>query len=436
MGRYELAILEKRANILPRCHKSSGFLFASFFLGCIEEQGLGMTDKATDGSIDHRALLVNARRVVVKVGTGVVCNDQNEFDPHQVAGLATSIAAQVKAGRQVVLVSSGAVTLGAAELGLHRSRLKDASVTRACAAVGQCKLMEAYAESFRPHGLKVAQVLVTEDDFSDLNRYKILRQTFERLLKLGAVPIVNENDTVTNIYTEQEPIFRDNDRLAALVLSKLDADALVLLSNVDGLLYSVNQDWARATVVTMVTEITAAIRESAQGTSATGRGGMAAKLDAAEIAMHAGGMVVIANGKTRGVLERIFQGESVGTLFLPGSRMAGKRRWLAFATTVRGHATINVNAARALLHRQASLLISGVTGCEGEFTAGQVITVLDQNGHIIGKGIAEFSCQQLTELLGAETPQRGVLVRRENFLILSNMEDQESEDQNEQAEDV
>jgi len=395
-----------------------------------------MTDKATDGSIDHRALLVNARRVVVKVGTGVVCNDQNEFDPHQVAGLATSIAAQVKAGRQVVLVSSGAVTLGAAELGLHRSRLKDASVTRACAAVGQCKLMEAYAESFRPHGLKVAQVLVTEDDFSDLNRYKILRQTFERLLKLGAVPIVNENDTVTNIYTEQEPIFRDNDRLAALVLSKLDADALVLLSNVDGLLYSVNQDWARATVVTMVTEITAAIRESAQGTSATGRGGMAAKLDAAEIAMHAGGMVVIANGKTRGVLERIFQGESVGTLFLPGSRMAGKRRWLAFATTVRGHATINVNAARALLHRQASLLISGVTGCEGEFTAGQVITVLDQNGHIIGKGIAEFSCQQLTELLGAETPQRGVLVRRENFLILSNMEDQESEDQNEQAEDV
>ncbi|HWF04625.1 MAG TPA: glutamate 5-kinase, partial [Candidatus Angelobacter sp.] len=146
--------------------------------------------KATDGSIDHRALLVNARRVVVKVGTGVVCNEQNEFDPQQVAGLAASIAAQVKAGRQIVLVSSGAVTLGAAELGVHRSRLKDASVTRACAAVGQCKLMEAYAESFRPHGLKVAQVLVTEDDFSDLNRYKILRQTFERLLKLGAVPIV------------------------------------------------------------------------------------------------------------------------------------------------------------------------------------------------------------------------------------------------------
>src|SRR5579864_7499255 len=189
----------------------------------------------SDGSINHRALLVNARRVVIKVGTGVVCNAENEFDPRQVNALASSIAGLANSGRQVVVVSSGAVTLGAAELGVHRSRLKDASVTRACAAVGQCKLMEAYAESFRPHGLKVAQVLVTEDDFSDLNRYKILRQTFERLLKLGAVPVVNENDTVTNIYTEQPPVFRDNDLLAALVLSKLDGDALILLSNVDGL---------------------------------------------------------------------------------------------------------------------------------------------------------------------------------------------------------
>jgi len=381
-----------------------------------------------DGSINHRALLVNARRVVVKVGTGVVCNAENEFDPQQVAALASSIAGMASAGRQVVLVSSGAVTLGAAELGVHRSRLKDASVTRACAAVGQCKLMQAYAESFLPHGLKVAQVLVTEDDFSDLKRHSILRQTFERLLKLGAVPIVNENDTVTNIYTEQAPVFRDNDRLAALVLSKLDADALVLLSNVDGLLYSPDQALANATVVAMVTEITAAIRNSARGASSTGRGGMSAKLDAAEIAMQAGGMVVIANGKTPGILERVFQGEEVGTLFLPGSRMAGKRRWLAFATTVRGQATINANAANALLQHQASLLISGVTACQGEFSAGQVIAVLDPQGNIIGKGIAELGSQQLAAMLSSGEgrrgvpSRRGVLVRRENFLILSTME--------------
>src|SRR5947209_14195245 len=237
--------------------------------------------KTAEGFGNQRTQLVNARRIVVKVGTGVVCDAQNVFEPRQVAALASGIAALIKAGRQVVLVSSGAVTLGATQLGLHRSRLKDASVTRACAAVGQCKLMESYAESFRPHGINVAQVLVTEDDFSDLKRYSILRQTFERLLKLGAVPIVNENDTVTNIYTEQSPIFRDNDRLAALVLSKLDADALVLLSNVDGLLYSPNADLANATVVPMVTEVTAAIRDSARATSATGRGGMTAKLEAA-----------------------------------------------------------------------------------------------------------------------------------------------------------
>jgi glutamate 5-kinase len=373
----------------------------------------------SDGSINHRALLLNARRLVVKVGTGVVCNAENEFDPRQVGGLAASISGLMNAGRQVVLVSSGAVTLGAAELGIHRSRLKDASVTRACAAVGQCKLMHAYAESFHPHGIKVAQVLVTEDDFSDLKRYSILRQTFERLLKLGAVPIVNENDTVTNIYTEQAPIFRDNDRLAALVLSKLDADALVLLSNVDGLLYSPNHELEHATVVSMVTEITAAIRDSTRGTSSTGRGGMAAKLDAAEIAMQAGGMVVIANGKTPSILERVFQGEEVGTVFVPGSRMAGKRRWLAFATTVRGQATINVNAAEALLHRQASLLISGITACEGEFSAGQVIAVHGPEGNIIGKGIAELSSQQLAAMLSSGESKRGVLVRRENFLILS-----------------
>jgi glutamate 5-kinase len=373
----------------------------------------------SDGSINHRALLLNARRAVVKVGTGVVCNAENEFDPQQVAGLAASISGLVNAGRQVVLVSSGAVTLGAVELGIHRSRLKDASVTRACAAVGQCKLMQAYAESFRPHGIKVAQVLVTEDDFSDLKRYSILRQTFERLLKLGTVPIVNENDTVTNIYTEQAPVFRDNDRLAALVLSKLDADALVLLSNVDGLLYSPNHDLTNATVVAMVTEITGAIRESAQGASATGRGGMSAKLDAAEIAMHAGGMVVIANGKIPGILERVFQGEEVGTLFVPGSRMAGKKRWLAFATTVRGEITINANAAKALLHRQASLLISGVTACEGEFSEGQVIAVHGPDGDIIGKGIAELGSQQLATMLSSGESKRGVLVRRENFLILA-----------------
>lgn len=368
---------------------------------------------------DRRALLVNARRVVVKLGTGVVCNADHEFDHHHVASLAGSIAALVRDGKQVVLVSSGAITLGAAELGVHRSRLRDASVNRACAAVGQCKLMEAYAEAFRPHKLVPAQVLVTEDDFTDLNRYRILRQTFEKLLKLGAVPVVNENDTVTNIYTEQAPVFRDNDRLAALVLSKLDAQALVLLSNVDGLLRIVDGAPDPGNVVSLVAEMTPAIRESASGKSATGRGGMTAKLDAAEIAMQAGGLVVIANGKTQHILDRIFAGEKIGTLFLPGTRMAGKRRWLAFASSVRGQVTINPNARKALVNGHASLLLSGVTACKGAFAAGQVIGVVDSDGATMGRGIAECSSQDIQSALSSGAGAKGVLVRRENFLIFS-----------------
>lgn len=374
---------------------------------------------------DRSALLKNARRIVVKVGTGVLCgtSDNDEFSRHTICKLAEGIAALVKGGRQVVLVSSGAVTLGASELKVHRSRLRDASITRACAAVGQCKLMEAWADALRPHGLTPAQVLVTEDDFTDLQRYKILRQTFEKLLKLGAVPVVNENDTVTNIWTEQPAIFRDNDRLAALVLSKLDADALILLSNVDGLLRDPSRGAEPGNVVPLVTSLSEEIRGSAQGKSAVGRGGMTAKLDAAEIAMHAGGMVIIANGQTDGVLQQIFADATVGTLFLPGSRMAGKKRWLAFATTERARVSININASKALLHGHASLLISGVTACHGEFSAGQVISVLDANGNAIGRGVAECGSQELSGMLASQNGAvRGVLVRRENFLILSGRE--------------
>jgi glutamate 5-kinase len=368
---------------------------------------------------DRKALIKNARRVVVKVGTAIVCDSADHFDQQRVCALAAGIAALVKEGRQVVLVSSGAVTLGATELQIHRSRLRDASMTRACAAVGQCKLMRAYAEAFRPYGLTPAQVLVTEDDFTDLNRYKILRQTFERLLKLGAIPVVNENDTVTNIWTEQPAVFRDNDRLAALVLSKLDADALILLSNVDGLLRDPERGAEPDNVVPVVSSLSEEIRETARGKSSVGRGGMTAKLDAAEIAMHAGGMVIIANGKKPDILAQIFAGANAGTLFLPGPRMAGKKRWLAFATTERGRVSINQNAEKALLHGSASLLFSGVTACKGEFSSGQVIAVVDAEGRIIGRGVAECGSQELSRMLSsANGTARGVLVRRENFLIL------------------
>jgi glutamate 5-kinase len=167
----------------------------------------------------------------------------------------------------------------------------------------------------------------------------------------------------------------------------------------------------------VINQLSPELRRSAQGKSPVGRGGMAAKLDSAEIAMHAGGLVVIANGKTAGVLEKIFAGENVGTLFLPGSRMAGKRRWLAFATTVRGHVTVNANAARVLQQGQASLLISGITAVRGDFAAGQVIAVHDSDGALFAKGIAECGSRELAEALAVSGERKGVFVRRENFLI-------------------
>ena len=365
-------------------------------------------------------MLASARRIIVKVGSGVVCNAANEFDQQHMLPLIRDMAALVHKGRQVVLVSSGAVTLGAAELGLHRARLGDASVTRSCAATGQCRLMEAYARAFRRHQLKVAQVLLTEDDFIDLARYQALRQTFEKLLKLGAVPVVNENDTVSNIWTDhapvfRDPVFRDNDRLGALLLNKLDADALLLLSNVDGLLQGAGS--RNAQVIPLVTEITPEIRQLVSGVSSVGRGGMAAKLDAAEIGMKAGGLVVIANGKTPKIVEKVFHGEEQGTVFLPGTRIAGKKRWLAFASAVRGEVTINANARSALTESHASLLISGVTAMEGNFASGHVIAVKDAEGRSVGRGIAACGSQQLAGLLKSEGALKGLLIRRENFLL-------------------
>src|SRR6266550_1994 len=198
-----------------------------------------------DLETERQRRLRTTQRVVIKLGTSVVTGAGGEICADRIEPLVSSIAALKRAGRQVVLVSSGAVGLGAGRMGLHQSRLKDVVVRQACAAVGQSLLMHAYEQLFREHDVKIAQVLLTEDDFTDFRRYTNLRRTIEKLLKLGVLPIINENDTVSTAELEydhgtaasgQERVFGDNDRLAALVMSKLEADVLVLLTNVDGLL--------------------------------------------------------------------------------------------------------------------------------------------------------------------------------------------------------
>jgi glutamate 5-kinase len=394
-----------------------------------------------DSETERQRRLRAAQRVVIKLGTSVVTGAGGEVCNEFIEPLVRSIAALKSASRQVVLVSSGAVGLGAGRLGLHQSRLKDVVVRQACAAVGQSLLMHAYEQLFSVHALKLAQVLLTEDDFTNFRRYTSLRCTIEKLLKLRVLPIINENDTVSTAELEydrrlgpsaKQHVFGDNDRLAALVMSKLEADALVLLTNVDGLLLHKpkarnigigNGDTdAEAVTIPLVEEIRDELKAIAEGPSAGGRGGMLTKLEAAQIAMQAGGVCVIANGKTPEILDRIFAGEQIGTTFMSTSRMAGKRRWLTFAAGVRGRVIVNEGARAAIMRGKASLLSSGVVRVEQAFASQDVVSIADCDGREFARGVINCASEETTRLIRGTSPQqmgeRGrVLVTRDNMVL-------------------
>jgi glutamate 5-kinase len=317
---------------------------------------------------------------------------------------------------------------------LHPSRLRDLVTKQACAAVGQSLLMNAYKELFSSWGVKIAQVLLTEEDFSNWRRYSNLRRTMEKLLGFGVLPIVNENDTVSTAEIEsigagaRTPAFSDNDRLAALVMSGLEADALVLLTNVDGLLRkecSLSQasphgrDGEPAEVIPVVSEITRELRALAAGPSRDGRGGMVTKVASAEIAMHCGGVAVIANGQHSAILDRIFAGEQAGTAFLSSRRIRGKRRWIAYAADVRGRVVVDEGARYAIAHGKGSLLASGVLRIENHFAPADVVSILDRQGREFARGIANLASGEAeprkNSHSGNSTP---ILIRRDNIVLL------------------
>jgi glutamate 5-kinase len=383
-----------------------------------------------DLETERRRLLRCAQRVVIKVGTSIVSGSAGEVSAGYVESLVRSMAALKMAGRQVVLVSSGAVGLGAGRLGLHPSRLGDLVVRQACAAVGQSLLMHAYEQLFRVHDVRIAQVLLTEDDFTDWKRYTNLRRTMEKLLKLGVLPIVNENDTVATaeleyVVSSQERVFGDNDRLAALVMSGLESDALVLLTNVDGLLWQApkNAEDDEAKPIPLVEEITEELKAIAAGPSAGGRGGMLTKLEAAQIAMQAGGVAVIANGMKSGVLNDIFAGEQIGTTFMSTSRMAGKRRWITYAAGVRGRVIVNEGARNAIIGGKASLLSSGVVRVEQQFESQDVVSIADSQGCEFARGIINCASEEAEALIEGTSAAQSirerarVLVTRDNMVV-------------------
>ena len=354
-------------------------------------------------------VLSDISRIVVKLGTGVLTDARKQPDLAQLDQLVEQIALQRQAGREVVLVTSGAVGAGMGALGYDK-RPAELSELQACAAVGQSRLMTTYDKLFGQRGLHVAQVLLTHDDLEHHERHLNARNTLCALLAHGVVPIINENDAVS--FTEIK--FGDNDKLSALVATLLPADLLVILTTVDGVIANFGQPGAH--VLPLVERIDAALEGEAGGTtSATAVGGMKSKIEAAKIVIRSGIPLVIAPGRRRNTLARIMAGEDVGTLFVPSARkLQGRKRWIAFFHHAKGALHVDAGAKRALRDAGKSLLPPGITRCEGDFQAGDAVRICDPDGTEFARGLAAFSAAAIR----AGQLQRVEVVHRDNLVVL------------------
>jgi glutamate 5-kinase len=355
-------------------------------------------------------LLKNASRLVLKLGTGVLTNEHKQPDPAQIEQLAAQVAQLHAAGRKIVLVTSGAVGAGMGVLGFQKRPTALADL-QACAAVGQSRLMAMYEQVFARWQVRVAQVLLTHDDLEHHDRHLNARNTLVALLNThNVIPIINENDAVS--FTELR--FGDNDRLSALVATLLPADLLVILTTVEGVLERFGQPDAK--VLSVVERIDETLEGLAGGTaSATAVGGMATKIQAAKIVARAGIPMVIASGRKPGVLAAILAGADEGTLFIPQqTRLAGRKRWIAFFHHPRGALVVDDGAKQALREGGKSLLPPGITACEGQFAAGDVVAIRDADGTEFARGIAKFSAE---EIRGRQLP-RSEVIHRDDLVIL------------------
>lgn len=337
-------------------------------------------------------------RVVVKVGSSSLTGASGGLDPARLDGLVDALARVRVGGREVVLVSSGAIASGLAPLGLTR-RPRDLATQQAAASVGQGVLVHRYTESYARHGLTVGQVLLTADDVVRRGHYRNAQRTLYRLLEMGAVPIVNENDTVAT----EEIRFGDNDRLAALVAHLVHADLLVLLSDVEG----IYEGDPRRSSSRMLTEVRtesdlAGVRLGRGGGAGVGTGGMASKVAAARISAAAGIPAVVASADAVG---DVLAGRAAGTSFpASGGRVPTRLLWLAYASSPRGRLRLDAGAVAAVVERRLSLLPAGVTAVEGDFVAGDPVDLIDQSGHAVARGLVNFDATELPTLLGRSTP--------------------------------
>ncbi|MEK9663302.1 MAG: glutamate 5-kinase [Candidatus Nanopelagicales bacterium] len=357
-----------------------------------------------------RRSVAQARRLVVKVGSSSLTRPGGGIDEERVVDLVNALSDRAGRGTQVILVSSGAIATGFPHLGLSR-RPRDLATQQASASVGQGLLLARYSLAFAERGLTVGQVLLTADDTMRRSHYRNAQRTLERLLDLGVIPVVNENDTVAT----DEIRFGDNDRLAALVAHLVRADALVLLSDVEGLFNGPPGD-GRTQLVSEVRDVNdlEAIVIGGVG-SGVGLGGMTTKVEAARIATAAGIPVVLAQAAN---VTAALAGEPTGTVFVPAGRRTPTRLlWLGHASTPQGRLTLDPGAVDAVVRRRLSLLPAGITRVDGSFTAGDPVDLIDENGHTIARGLVNFDSAELPELLGRSTRdlarERGPAYERE-----------------------
>lgn len=344
-----------------------------------------------------RAAVTAARRVVVKVGSSSLTTAAGGIDPERVSALVDVLAEARARGNEVVLVSSGAIAAGLAPLGLPK-RPRALAAQQAAASVGQGLLVHRYTEELARHGLIAGQVLLTLDDVTRRSHYRNAHQTFTKLLELGVIPIVNENDTVATT----EIRFGDNDRLAALVAHLVHADLLVLLSDVDGLYDGPPHRDGTALVPDVRSEADLAdVSVGAVGAAGLGTGGMVTKVEAARIATGAGIPVVLTSAEHAAAA---LAGKRVGTLFhATGRRRPTRLLWLRHATEAKGSVVLDAGAVRAVVERRASLLAAGITGVHGRFEAGDPVDLVGPDGAVVARGLVNFDAAELPSLLGRST---------------------------------
>ncbi|OGH96848.1 MAG: glutamate 5-kinase [Candidatus Melainabacteria bacterium GWA2_34_9] len=384
-----------------------------------------------------RKKIKEAKRIVFKLGTSTIANKDGNIALSRIYSFIESLSDLKKEGKEIIIVTSGAVGMGAKLLDTNQlknvEKFDPVSVKQACAAVGQGKLMHFYEEALEKFNIITAQILLTADDFANRKKYLSLRNTLSTLLELGVVPIINENDTVSTseleCYKENdvEVCFGDNDKLSALVTSKLDADLLVILSDIDGLYDDDPRINKEAKIISVVTEMTSKIEALGFEASKGGRGGMKTKIEAAKVVMHSGGMLLIANGKESGIINKIFNGEEIGTLFLPVENLSGRKKWIAYATNINSYIKVNNRAKKALVEKKASLMPIGIIEIINSFKKGEVVSILDEDGKEFAKGMTNYSCSECEKVIGKHSDEiekilgfknYDTIITRDNMVIL------------------